>query len=178
MFKIVFWDVEASNLRSNQGVIISSAIKTMGGKTVVHTNKMLGIDGLDDRKILTQVRDELNKADLVVGFYHLNFDLPFINTRLLKYEEPLIQPKLQVDLYRVVKRFKFLTDRRNMDTVAKFLGIPLKKTHIDWEKWRQAAINGDKAAIKAIVHHNVIDVRVTELIFYRIKGLIKSVSLA
>ena len=177
VFKIAFYDLESSALRTNQGTIISGVVR-MNGKEKVFTNKKLGIDGLDDKEIIMNIRNELDKADMVVGYYHLNFDNPFLNTKLLKYGEKLLDPKLQVDLYRVVKRFKFLTDRRNMDTVAKFLGIPLKKTHIDWEEWRKAAINGDKEAIKEVVWHNVVDVRVTELIFHRVKGLIKSISIA
>lgn len=177
-FRIVVWDLECSDLKSNRGVIISSAIKELGGDVVTHTNKKLGIDGLDDKDLLIQIRDELNKADMIVGFYHLGFDLPFINTRLLKYGEELVKPKLQIDLYRVVKRFHFNTDRRNLDTVAKYLSVPLKKTHIDWEEWRKAAINGDKKAIAQIVFHNVVDVKVTEMVFEKVKGLIKSISVA
>ena len=148
----------------------------MGQKPVVLVNRNLGEDGLNDKQICIETKRELEDSDLIVGFYHLNFDLKFLNSRLLYWGEEPVRPKLHVDLYRLGRRY-FATSRRSLEVITKELGIP-GKTHVDLKYWKQAKINGDKKAIDYIVEHNIADVDITEKLFLRLKGLIKSISLA
>lgn len=176
-FKIVVYDCEASGLNSDNSTLLCGVVRELGGKEKVFVNKKLGKDGINDKEIVKAIRDELNTADLVITFYGLGYDMRLLNTKLLGYGEKMADKKLHIDLYRVAKGV-FNTSRRNLDTIARFLKVPSEKTKISWDVWREAAINGDKKALAEIVHHCRMDVRVTEQVFIRLKGLLKSVSLA
>ena len=171
-FRIVIFDLESSGLKANDSTVLCGVVRSLDGKELKFYNKNLGKDGINDRQVVCDIRDELNKADLIVGFYHLSFDMKLINTKLLGFNEKMVDKKLHCDLYRIAKSV-FNTNRRNLDTIAKFLGIKQQKTHIDWALWREAAINGNKKALKEIIRHCIMDVRVTEEVFLRLKGLIK-----
>lgn len=176
-FKIAVFDIETSDLVSNKGVLITAGVKILGEKPILFINKNLGKDGLDDREICVQLRNCLESMDMLVGFYSLNFDVKMINSRLLFWGERIIAPRLHLDLYRLVKKY-FNTHRRNLDTIAKYLGIEATKTHVDMSHWNAAKINGNPTAIKYIAEHNLIDLDVTEELFYKVKNLIKSISVA
>ena|SRR3990167_5147194 len=176
-FRIVTFDLESSGLKANDATILCGVIKELKKKEIIISNKRLDKDRINDKEVVCAIRDELNKADLIVGFYHLNFDMKILNTKLLGYGEKMTDKKLHIDLYRVAKTV-FNTSRRNLDTISKFLGIKQQKTHIDWSAWREAAINGNEKALKKIIWHCILDVRITEEVFLRLKGLIRCVSLA
>ena len=139
-------------------------------------NKNLGKNSLDDKELCIAIRDELEKADWIVTFYGLGFDLKFLNSRLLFWNEKTLSPKLHTDLYRLGKRY-FNTSRRSLGVITAFLGIK-GKNHVDMTLWMEAAWNGDKVALKYIVDHNIKDVEITAKLFLRLRSLIKSVSLA
>lgn len=176
-FRIVVWDLESSSLDAMSATVLTSTILPLGGKPIVHTNKRLGVDGLDDRKLLCEIRDELNKADIVIGHYHLSFDFPLVQTRLLRYGEKLIEPKLVIDTCRLSRKKLKLPNNR-LDTLGKFFNCKVSKTPLLWNDWREAAINGNPKALKKIVEHNVADVKLTAEVFLKMKKLVKSISIS
>lgn len=176
-FRVGVWDIECSSLRSNTGVIISSDIKLVGGGHITRVNKNLGgKNGLDDKELCIQIKKDLESLNMVVSFFGLGYDLRFINSRLLYWGEQPVKKLLHVDVYRIARRY-FATTRRNLDTVAKTLGI-VGKNHVDLELWLEAGVNGNKKAIGYIVEHNILDTEVTEKVFLRLAPLIQSISIA
>lgn len=175
-FNIVVWDIETHSFHSNEGFIISSAIKPLGRKAIVILHENLGKNSLDDKSVCVRTKEELEKADIIITFYGLGFDLKMLNSRLLYWKEEPLSPKLHIDLYRLGKRY-FNTHRRSLAVITEFLGIK-GKNHVDIQYWKEAAWNGNEEAISYIVNHMIRDVGITEKLFYRLKRLIKSISLA
>ena len=64
-----------------------------------------------------------------------------------------------------------------MGAVTEFLGIS-GKTHLNFEIWMQAALEGDKKALSSIVEHCRQDLIITEKLLDRVKDGIISISLS
>ncbi len=123
-----------------------------------------------------QTKRELEKADIIVGFYHLGFDMKYVNSKLLYWGIEPVQPRLHIDLYRLGKKY-WATSRRSLGVVTNYLGIK-GKTHIEIADWRKMAWQGDKKALATGIEHNKQDLIITEKLFLRLKRLIKGISLA
>lgn len=171
------FDIEASDLRGNKGVIICSDVKLIGGGHITRVNQNLGKDGLNDKDLCIQIKKDLEDCWLIIGFYTLNYDMKFLNTRLLYWGQSPVRKTLHIDLYRLVRRH-FSATRRNLATVGEILGIKQKKTYFEIQIWLEAAINGNREAIKKIVEHNKIDTELTEKVFMKLKELVTSISIA
>lgn len=171
--KVAYFDIETTNLDANMAVMITACIKPQGGKTIQFYK---GRTGSNDKELVKAVRDELEKYDIIVGYYHLGFDIPFINSRLLYWNLKPLEKKLQIDVYRIAKKTFKLTSRR-LAAVTEFLKIR-GKTRIDFEEWLKAALDGDKKSIAYILEHNVADVEILERLLERLKYNVLSISRA
>ena len=172
-FRVCYFDIEASNLNSSFGVIISAAIKPDGKEPVLLWK---GRNGSDDKELVKKIKDELEKYDLIVGYYHLNFDMKMLNSRLRHWGFKKVQRKLHVDVYRLVRK-TFNTHSRRLAAICDFLHVK-GKTPLDPEVWIRAALDNDKYATAKIVEHNKWDVIILEEVFDKVKDDITSVSMA
>ena len=171
--RIATFDLECSDLRSNFGVLLAAGVKSYQEEPKVLTKGRLGVN---DKELCVSTRNELAKYDILIGFYSLGFDLKFLNSRLLYWNEPTLPRRLHIDLYRIAKRY-FNTHSKSLATLTAFLGIS-GKTHIDFQLWMRAAMEGDRKAIAIIAEHCRQDLFITEKLHDRLKSLINSISLA
>lgn len=158
-------DLETSHLRADFATIITGAVKEYGGPTKVFVRDNL--PSSDDRRLLRAIRDELEKYDVVITYYGLKFDMPMLNSRLMRWGMKPLTRKFQIDCYPIVKRTINTTSRRLM-TVSEFLGVQGKGRVVPRE-WVEAAYDGNKAAIANIAKHNKEDVEVLEEVYDLIK---------
>lgn len=166
------WDLETSHLKANFAQILTGAVKEYGGKTKLFLRDNL--PSSDDRKILKDIRDELEEFDIIVTYYGLGFDLKMLNSRLRHFGMKPLSRKLHLDLYPVCKRI-FNTHRKSLMAITEFLGIEGKGRVIP-EDWVQAAYDGNKTALKKIGQHNTEDVEVLEELLRRIKDDIRGMT--
>lgn len=172
--KACFFDIETSNLKPNFAVLLTAAIKPLDGKPVV---LFKGRKGSNDKELCKAVKKELEKYDIVVTYYGLNFDMKFLNSRLIHWKLGPVKPLLHIDDYRIVKKL-FNTHSRRLETICQFVGIE-GKTHIEPEVWLDAAYSGDKKAIMKIVDHNYWDVVILERLHMDyLRDHVKSISRA
>src|SRR3990167_2396117 len=176
VFPAVVWDIETYQLRANEGFIMASAIKPLGLPPIVHWNKNLGKNSMDDRELCLEIRDTLEQAELVFTFYGLGFDFKMLNSRLLFHIERPLSPRLHIDLYRLV-RSTINTSRRSLAVVTAFFGIK-GKTHVDMEKWLELAFLGSGKALAEVIDHMKKDVEITEKLIPILRHSVKSISRA
>ena len=72
--KLVFWDIEAGGLKAPFDQVLCSAFKPYGKKPFAYTRSP---KDETDKELCIKIRDELKKWDVIIGYYSLNFDLPF-----------------------------------------------------------------------------------------------------
>lgn len=169
--KVAIWDVETSNLKPDFAVMLCAGVKPYGKEPVMLWK---GRNGVNDKKLVKSVKDELEKYDILVSYYGLGFDLKFLNSRLLYWGYEPVKERFHIDVYRIARKLFNITPRR-LATVSYFLKIE-GKDHVEGETWMRAALEGDKRAIEAIVDHCKRDTEVLEKVFDRVKGTLRSIS--
>ena len=160
--KVATWDIEASHLKANFGVLLCACVKPLGRPAIVLRN---GRKGSNDKALLVALRDVLEKFDMLIGHYSLGFDLKFLNSRLMHYGERPLSEKYHLDMLSVARRWS-CTHSRKQEAIGDFLGVG-GKTKLDPEVWRSAAYDGDKKALDEIVRHCIGDVEQCEGIYMK-----------
>jgi uncharacterized protein YprB with RNaseH-like and TPR domain len=163
-FKVATWDIEATGLQATFGQMLCASVKPMGGET-----KVFRIDDYDgahgeDTKLAMALRDELNKYHIVIGYNSLRYDLPFLNSRLIEYHEPIVSPLVRHIDVLIVARHRLRLHSNRLDALLDHLHSEHKKTPLTPHLWRRAAA-GSKDALEEIVEHNICDVVALEEAF-------------
>jgi len=177
--KTVFFDIEAGGLRAPFDQVLCCAFKPYGEKAYVLSRS---IKETSDKRLCIAIKDELAKYDIVVGYYSLGYDKPFISARLLKHGEKPLPTQLHIDCYRLAKRlFYYALHSRRLVTVCEHLGIS-GKTRVEpdhWEKIKYADKKTRTKALKEIVEHCYQDVITLEKAYDKcFKYAVKSISMA
>ena len=158
--KIGFWDIEASNLNANYGIMFCYAIKVGGKNKILErciTQKELGT--CLDKEVVKQCIKDIEKFDRIVTFYGKRFDFPFLRTRAVINDLPFFNygEVIHEDLYFNIKyKFKFHSNR--LQNACKVLLGDSDKTVIEPRYWVKA-VQGDKKSLDYIVKHRRYDVQ-------------------
>ena len=168
--RVLVVDIETSSLIPRYGGRVHCAVlKTWprGPTREFITGK--GNPWNEERKLLRQVLDVIEAHSVIVGFYHANFDLPFLNNRLARHFGRVIPRMKLLDLWPAAKRtFKASKETScRLEALAKLIRAeypttPLK-TPVDEETWerKNMGIATDEDN-KYILVHCKIDVEWTE----------------
>lgn len=169
--KILFFDIEATNLSASMGYLLAIGYKWAdeAKPRVLSIVDYPGKKITDDSNLLRAFETVYNKADIVVFHFGEFYDMAFLQTRRLIHKmKPLAKVQF-VDTWRIAKkRLKFHSNR--LDAILKSLGCPYKKTALDGNAWIDASA-GDRKALKYIIHHCKMDVLVLEWVYNRIKAV-------
>ncbi len=171
--KIKLWDIEATNLNSDFGYVLSIAVKNLGENEVrcysVDDYKGWGTTPWNDEPVLREAAEDLSDAGAWVTWYGQRFDVPFVNSRLVLYGHPPMPPIPHIDGWRIAREKMKLHSNR-LASVSSFLSVS-EKTPLDGPKWIKAGC-GDKKALSYVKEHNVQDVIVLEDVYTKIRPLI------
>lgn len=175
MARILVWDLETSDLRSDWGFTICGGFKWLGEKEV-YCPSILDYEGWEqdptnDRKLIRDLHKVLTQADMIVTFYGKGFDLKWMNSKCLEYGLPVLPNSPHVDLY-FVARSNLNLSRKSLDNIGRYLNLPKKKFHVAGSIWKQARI-GRPEAIKKVIEHCKADVLMTEKLYYRLRPLVR-----
>lgn len=121
-------------------------------------------DGHD--AMVSGIRDLIDRADIVVGFNHVKFDLKHLRREWLEAGLTPARPHKDVDLYRVVKA-NFAFPSSSLNYVARALSLGEKVHHDGLGLWR-ACTDGDDKAWQRMKRYCVQDVRLTERLYDRL----------
>lgn len=167
--RIGFFDIEASNLNADFGIMISYAIKELDGPVLssIITPKELASKHLD-RRLTKECIEDIRKFDRIITYYGTNFDLPFVRTRSLLHglDFPVYKEVKHTDVFYWAKT-KLCLHRKRLQVVCDFLGIPSKGHPMIPNIWN-AAMTGNKKALKHILIHNREDVISLEEVYKRL----------
>lgn len=171
--RLLCFDIEASALNAVFGHIICISWKFLGDDKV-HTTSIdksptFKKDPIDDAWVLEQFRQKAyDKCDLWIAHYGRRFDFRFLNARRLFHHLTPLEQKPSVDTWRVARDNLALHSNR-LEAIVDFLGLP-KKTPLNGEIWRRAAI-GDKKSIRYIVEHCEADILALEATYLKLRPL-------
>jgi len=133
---LLFFDIEASNLRADYGAVLVVSFKPFGKKPFSVSVKQGG----HDSAVIREAKEILERAKVWVSYYGKGFDIPFLNTRLLKNGQLPIEKRPHLDLYFTLKS-NTLTSRRSQSHLLSWLGTPEQKMSVSADVWTK--IGGD-----------------------------------
>lgn len=171
--KVEFLDIETSNLDADFGIMLSYCIKEAGSEKihegVLTTKDILGAKaGDEDARLVKQCIEDMQKFDILVGYYSKRFDVPFIRTRAVACGLffPAFGSIKHIDMYDKVKG-KFKLSSRRLENACRVLLGKTQKTRIDAKYWR-AAVRGEAKSLAYVLDHNRKDVIDLELLYDKI----------
>ncbi len=175
----VSFDIETTGLRADFSVVLSTVIKPFGQPPKIYRADEYPAwkagHKADDRDICCDITNELSKHAIIVTHYGSGYDLPYTRAKLIRYGLPPIPPMFALDTYRIAKA-NMLVSRRRLEALAEYLKLG-KKSAVEGNLWMEAAMNGDKKAMDAIVAHNVQDCelleRLASLLFPYLKSIVR-----
>lgn len=172
--KILAYDIEASALNADFGLILTFGSKFVGeGKVeVLRNDDYPGKDIIArERNLLIDISAKILEADALLGHYSNLYDYPFINSRLIYHKLPVLPPSMpQLDTWKVA-RYRLKLHNNRLNSLSTFLGTEEEKNAIKPEQWIRA-LSGHRPSMDYIVEHNRRDVVVLEESYLRIRALI------
>lgn len=186
--KILLIDIETAPMRSliyrlwnnyipydsvtSEWFIISYSCKWLNEKEI-RSNKLTHDEILneDDFKLVLELWEYLDEANIVIAHNGKKFDIPKMKTRFLAHNLPPTSFYQQIYTLEVAKK-EFAFTSNKLDSIAKFLGIP-GKIETGIELWK-LCMEGNEEALDMMEKYNRNDVVVLEKIYLKLRGYIKS----
>ena len=175
-FNMAFYDIESDGLSGWGHEMTCASITDNFGRTYHRTKFDFDQrDGLDDKGLVVWLRDELEKYDILVGWYGTMFDLPFMNAKLIEYGERPIRDMMYLDPCYKARggRYGLKVGSSKLKNVAKWLKTENQKPEVEWSTFKLAAM-GDEEALDVVVDRCDADTKVMRDIFHRIKPMVRS----
>jgi uncharacterized protein YprB with RNaseH-like and TPR domain len=180
--KVVFFDTESNSLEASWGRILCCSFVDLDGKPKTYRGDKRpykGTDIVDDSKLVSAIKSELEQADIIVSWNGILHDIPLLNSRLgLAGIEPIrIGEKFgnfHLDLMYYVRGASHKIGGSKLDTAAKFFRVENEKTPLDGRLWQLAAA-GDSKAMNEIVGHCEADVLVLRDLWPKLAPSVKKV---
>ena len=133
------------------------------------------IDNEDDSRIIKQLRDLFDEADILIGHNIDKFDIPIVNTRCLIAGIDPPSPFTTVDTLKVAKKsFRFPDNK--LQSMSEGLSLD-GKLHTDFDLWRGCMIGTAKSRknyIQDMLTYNIQDVILQEEVYLEVLPWIKS----
>ncbi len=111
----------------------------------------------DDRRVIAELFDLVDRADIVCGHNIHRFDWKHINTRFLKYGMGEPVAKYATDTYKVAKKH-FSFESNSLDYILKFLGEE-KKQDMNIHDWIDIVKTGNPRTLRKALTYCKHDVR-------------------
>lgn len=178
--RTAIFDLETFSLAADTGILLCAVVKEYRSK-----DKPIIIRADDypewkkDRSnvepVLKATLKALENFDIYVAHNGQFFDKAMLTSWALKYRQPVaLRFAKFIDPVLLARRHMKLT-RNSLSSLLAFLGIPEKKTSIEWSHWMKAAFNGDRNSMNYIVEHCVVDVDLLEKAYEQTKRLVKGI---
>lgn len=167
--KIAIFDTEATGLKSDYNSLLVASVRPFGGPTKTFKVSRPG----DDRTLAKDLRDELEKYQVIVGYYSKGYDIPMLRGRLLRHNMIDIQSILHIDMYFQL-RHKVNPARRSQAHISEWLNLEHKKLTLSPQVWNDVLAN-PKTELSKLVKRCEADVIELEDIYSRCRHLIRDI---
>lgn len=161
--RILFVDIETSNLKANFGIVLCWCGLTENN--ILYQDWLTKKDvlsGNEDKRLVSTCIDTMQSFDRVVGHYSTYFDIPFLRTRALIHglAYPEVGTLYHTDVWRMAKT-KLCLHSNRQDVVAESLYGKTVKTRISHPHWRQAMMGNEESCMEVLDHcqHDVADLK-------------------
>lgn len=167
--QLVFFDIEATGLRGDYNSIICASFKPYRQQPFTVAIKQVG----NDQRVVSEIKEILSDYQCWVSYYGKGFDVPMIQTRLLKWgKDPLIC-RHHIDLYFTLKSH-LLMARKSMAQMAGFLGTPEQKMGVGPNVWSEMGFKMDEH-LPQMIKRCESDTAVLEDVYVKTKHIIKDI---
>lgn len=120
---------------------------------------------VNDEKLVNELWELLDEADIVVAHNGDDFDIKKMNARFVKYGLTPPTPYKTVDTKKVAKRL-FRFDSASLNNICSYLGIGKKMSTGGFELW-EGCLAGDTKSWEKMKKYNAHDVRLLEEVYDR-----------
>lgn len=176
--RIGYFDIESTDLLPEHGsVLCASVADAFGEVKTLRRDFTTQSHLMDDSQLVGDIRDYMNEEfDIVVTWFGRQFDMPFINKRLIVSGQTLYEPRMHIDGFDLIEKGSM---SRSLDNVSKHYGeqdSELHKTPFNKSIWSRANA-GDLDAMEYVVDHCEKDVlllrRTMKHLFPKVKRIHK-----
>lgn len=167
--KLATWDIETTQLNADLGSVLCASVKPYGKKAYTFKVKAVG----NDIKVVRDLKEALEEYHCWLTYYGKGFDVPFVNTRLLKWGYAPIEPRHHIDLFFTLKANTKMSSK-GLGRYASLLGLPEQKMGVSQNIWSEM---GFKLAshMPTMVKRCESDTGVTEQLYDKTKHIIKDI---
>lgn len=127
---IVFWDIESTGFTGDYNSILVLSVKPFGKAPTTFRIKQAG----NDKKVVREAKDLLEQADCWVTFYGKGFDVPMLNTRLLKWGMSPLDKRPHIDMYYTLK-YSLALSRKSQAHILDWLETKNDKYSMSADSW-------------------------------------------
>ena len=183
MFKIGVLDIETTGLFADFGYVLVAIIRNIDtdeydvfrlDRCSTYKNQKLRNTPEFwkhvDNELLEKFRECYETYDIVIHYNGRNFDIKFVNTRLIKAGLSILPEMKQLDIYQVAKHRLRLRSKR-LDALKDFLEIDKDDEGHRWEYWQMAAA-GVEAGYDYVESHCKRDIDRLAEVAKKMKALI------
>jgi uncharacterized protein YprB with RNaseH-like and TPR domain len=128
----------------------------------------------NDRRVVQEAKAALEACDAWVSYFGRGYDVKFLNTRLLRWGLPPIEPRPHIDLFYALKA-KLLTARRSQGHLLSWLETPESKLSVSADVWASVSAEPQKH-LPTLITRCESDVRGLEALYRRVRHLIRTVT--
>lgn len=168
---IAVFDIESTSLQADFGYVLCVSILDVrkGTTTTFRIDDPRNKDQRSDKWVIREAVKKLNEYDMLVTWYGIRFDVPFLNTRAALHRLPFLQRNYHRDLWFTSRgRLKLRSNR--LAVVGEFLFDKTVKNAITPQVWN-GAMRGERKALNYVVHHCELDLKETLRVYQRFMPL-------
>lgn len=166
---LAFVDIEATGLRGDYNSVLVVSVKPYDQTPYSFYVKQPG----NDQKVVREVREYLEEFDCIATYYGKGFDIPMLNTRLLKWGINRISPIHHIDMYYSLKS-NLLTSRRSQGHLLSWLQAPEQKMSVSADVWNDIIVN-PKKHLPTMIERCESDVCGLEELYKKTRHLIRDI---
>lgn len=167
---IAFVDIESANLKADFGTAVVVSVRPIGGPPTTFVAR----PGRD-KALLKAVSIEVAKYPVWVTFYGRRFDIPFLNSRLLRHGLPPLPKYHHIDLWQVIKGATAIS-RRNQAHLLEWLEAPVHKMSVSPNVWAEAIHADPVNGLQTLKERCESDVEGLEGLYHKVKHLIGEIT--
>ena len=125
----------------------------------------------DDRRIVKQLWDLFDEADILIAHHGDRFDIPKMNTRFLLHDLGIPSPYQSIDTRKIAAR-KFGFNHNKLDALGEEFGLG-RKIKTDFNLWVRCD-NGEQKALTEMQTYNDQDVYLLEEVYLKLRPWMNS----
>lgn len=125
----------------------------------------------NDQRIMTDLWNLINEADIVVAHNGDKFDIPRINSRFIINGLAPTKPYFSIDTCKIAKK-QFGFSSNKLDALAGYFKIP-HKMDTNFDLWKKC-LEGDRDSLDYMLEYNKKDVAILEEVYLKLRPWIKN----